>query len=225
VKNFTRIVESVQNLTVLGSSILFIKDLRDALSHAPRLFCADGGANSALDAGFTPELVIGDLDSVDLGKLAAAGVASHFVDDQNSTDFEKCLQLLKAPVILAVGFMGRRLDHQLAALNALARFADQPVILIDAVDICFLCPDKLQLQLPEGERFSVFPLSAGQCKSRGLVWKLDDLILSPGGRIATSNKVENGPLYIEVLSGQHICMLPKRNLEAVIAGLALKSPR
>ncbi len=220
-KNFSRIVESVQNLTVLGNGALIVDDLLIALDFAPRLFCADGGGNRALALGLTPEKVIGDLDSVDRGALAAAGVETHFVDDQDTTDFEKCIALLQAPVILAVGFMGQRLDHQLAALNALAKFPQQPVVLIDAEDICFLCPPELQLKLPLGTRFSLFPLQQGQCNSSGLAWPLNGLDLSPTGRIATSNTTSKDTLYIEVLSGLHICILPKQHLAAVLAGLII----
>ena len=218
-KNFTRIVESVQNLTVLGNGASNSDDLLMALKFAPRLFCADGGGNRALEWGITPEKVIGDLDSVDRDALALAGVETYFVDDQNTTDFEKCIALLQAPIILAVGFMGQRLDHQLAALNALAKFPEQPVVLIDTLDICFLCPPKLRLHLPKGTRFSLFPLVRGQCNSSGLEWPLAGLDLSPVGRIATSNTMTHDSLYIEVLSGQHICILPKPHLDAVLAAL------
>ena len=218
-KNFSRIVESVQNLTVLGNGALNVDDLLMALDFAPRLFCADGGGNRALELGFTPEKVIGDLDSVDREALAAAGVGTYFVDDQDTTDFEKCIALLQAPMIIAVGFMGQRLDHQLAALNALAKFPQQPVALIDTVDICFLCPSELRLNLPKDTRFSLFPLVQGECNSSGLTWPLDGLNLSPMGRIATSNTTSKDTLYIEVLSGQHICILPKQHLGAVLAGL------
>jgi len=221
VENFTRIVESVQNLTVLGSGALNVDDLLMALDLAPRLFCADGGANLALELGFTPEKVIGDLDSIDRAALDRAEVETHFVDDQNTTDFEKCIALLKAPVILAVGFMGLRLDHQLAALNALAKFPDQPIVLIDTVDICFLCPPKLQLTLPKDTRFSIFPLAQGQCNSTGLAWPMNGLTLSPSGQIATSNRVVENDLCIEVLSGSHICILPKPFLPVVLAGLVI----
>lgn len=218
-KNLSRIVESVQNITVLGSGALIVDDVLRALELAPRLFCADGGGNHALDLGLAPERVIGDLDSADLERLAEAGIETHFVDDQNTTDFEKCIAVLRAPVILAVGFMGLRLDHQLAALNALAKFPEQPVVLIDTVDICFLCPPRLRLTLPIDTRFSVFPLAEGQCRSTGLAWPLDGLELSANDKIATSNRVMQGAVSIEVLSGQHICILPKHCLDQVLAGL------
>ncbi len=207
-------------LTLLGGGATEKPDLIRSLAIAPRLICADSGGDVALAWGLIPELVIGDLDSVDLAGLAAAGVPAAKVDDQNSTDFEKCLATVQAPVVLAVGFMGMRLDHQLAALNALAKFPDQSVILIGEVDICFLCPTYLRLMLPVGERLSIFPMSICRCKSRGLAWPLDGLEMRPDGQVGTSNRVSESEVSIEVESGKPICVLPKQHLELVVNALA-----
>lgn len=214
-KNFTRIVEGVENKALLGGGATIRHDLEAALALAPHLFCADGGANLALEWGYTPEKVIGDLDSVDRQKMVAAGVEMVHVADQDSTDFEKCLQVLTAPVIIGVGFLGARLDHQLAALSALTKHPEQPVILIDSLDICFLCPPELALSLPVGTRFSLFPITPCQAGSTGLRWPLDGLALEPTGRIATSNETSTPDLSIHLHSGQAICILPKQHLAAV----------
>ena len=213
------IVECVGNVALLGGGTAERSDLERALALGPRLICADSGAEKGLNWGFRPELVIGDLDSVDVGNLQDAGIPTCFVDDQNSTDFEKCLSAITAPVIIGIGFMGLRLDHQLAALNALANHPEQRVILIGEVDICFLCPPRLRLSLPTGERFSVFPLEKFRCTSRGLRWALDELKLTPTGRTSVSNRVSETPVRIEVKTGKAVCILPKAHLELVVDAL------
>jgi thiamine pyrophosphokinase len=217
VKNLMRIVESVEIVALLGGGTSKKTELMRVLSLAPRLFCADGGGNRALDWGVAPEKVIGDLDSVDIGKMEAAGIETVFIADQNSTDFEKCLGVISAPLILGVGFLGGRLDHQLAVLNALARNSTQPVVLLGQGELCFLCPPVFVLELPENTRFSLFPLAPSRCESTGLVWPLDGLTLSPTGKIATSNAAIGGVLRIKVLSGAVMCILPDTYLDAVVS--------
>ncbi len=216
-KNLMRIVESVEIVALLGGGSSKKTELLRALSLAPRLFCADGGGNRALDWGVAPEKVIGDLDSVDIGKMDAAGIETVFIADQNSTDFEKCLGVISAPLILGVGFLGGRLDHQLAVLNTLARQTSQPVVLLGQGEVCFLCPPEFELELPESTRFSLFPMAPSRCESTGLVWPLDGLALSPTGRIATSNAAIGGVLQVRVLSGAVICILPDIYLEEVVS--------
>ena len=215
--NLIRIVESVEIVALLGGGASEKSELLRVLALAPRLFCADGGGNIALEWGLPPEKVIGDLDSVDLGKMEFAGIETVFIADQNSTDFEKCLRVISAPLIIGVGFLGGRLDHQLAVLNALASNATQPVVIVGQGEVCFLCPPEFTLALPKNTRFSLFPLAESRCESTGLIWPLDGLTLSPTGQIATSNAALGGVLQIRVLSGAVVCIMPDRYLEDVVS--------
>ena len=80
------------------------------LSKSPKgkVIAVDGGLRHVLKAGLTPNAVIGDMDSVELSELQAAGrnVAVYKSDDQDTTDFEKALLAIEAPVCLAYGFLG-----------------------------------------------------------------------------------------------------------------------
>ena len=93
---------------------------RDA-ARAAALVAADGGAAVCLAAGLTPDAVIGDMDSIPgpvRARIPAARV--HEIAEQESTDFDKCLRSIRAPLVLGHGFLGARLDHALAALTVLA---------------------------------------------------------------------------------------------------------
>lgn len=78
-------------------------------------------------------------------------------------------------------------------------------------------PPALCLSLPQGSRFSLFPLGEVRARSRGLRWPLDGIGFAPGLRIGTSNAV-SGPVEIEVSAPAMLAILPQA-LEAVIAGL------
>ena len=45
------------------------------------------------------------------------------IAEQVTTDFEKALYSTRAPVTVALGMTGKRLDHTLAALDAVSKYA------------------------------------------------------------------------------------------------------
>jgi thiamine pyrophosphokinase len=96
-----------------------------AAAHASSFIAADGGFKAATDAGLDVTLVIGDMDSQS-EPLRSQNVLK--MTAQDTTDFEKCLQVCDAEVFLGVGFLGGRLDHQMAAFSALLR--DKRVVIL-----------------------------------------------------------------------------------------------
>ena len=100
-------------VTLLGAGPVYPNDIKEILKIAPGLVAADGGAATALEAGRVPDLVIGDFDSLphSTGESLPKDRLLH-VTEQDSTDFEKCLARITAPLILALGFTGARIDHE-----------------------------------------------------------------------------------------------------------------
>lgn len=178
---------------------------------------ADGGADAALAHGLIPDHVIGDLDSISEAARARAGHL-HPVAEQDSTDFEKCLTRISAPLVLGLGFLGRRVDHELAALATLARLEAPRCILVGTHDVVARVPARLALELEAGTRVSLFPMGAARGTSRGLAWPLDGLTLAPDGQIATSNAA-TGPVTL-LMEGACLILLPPEALPALITGLA-----
>jgi thiamine pyrophosphokinase len=113
------VVESHHGVTLVGGGPVSRAALALALAHAPRLVAADGGADRALRLGHVPEAVIGDMDSLsDVAKIQLSE-RLHYVAEQETTDFDKALRLIRAPFVLGLGFAGARMDHGLAVLNSL----------------------------------------------------------------------------------------------------------
>ena len=208
-KNLPQIVNNATKLTLLGGGSVDKSDLAAVLDIAPTLIAADGGANLAMDWGISPAAIIGDLDSVDRSSAEALGVPMVFVDDQNSTDLEKCLDKTHAKIVLGVGFLGGRLDHQTAALNALALVKDRCVVLIGEEDVVFRVPSDFTMRLAKSDRVSLFPMSEVEAKSTGLQWALDGLPFRPNGQIGCSNAALSGEMRVQILSGDMLMILPK----------------
>lgn len=214
-----RLILVSDKITILGGGAVNHSDLARALDLAPSLVAADGGADIALAAGHTPDAVIGDFDSISAAARAAIPKDRQFpVAEQDSTDFEKCLRSVKARLILGVGFLGDRFDHALAALNTLVRYPHKRTILIGDDDICFVCPRRLDLDLPAGTRFSLFPMAPVAGQSDGLRWPIDGIAFAPGGRIGTSNEV-TGPVRLTMDGPGMTVLLPVEFLTPVAEAL------
>lgn len=204
-----------RGVTLIGGGPVGDRDLQEALALAPAVVAADGGADRAMGAGLEPAAVIGDFDSI--SELALASIPPsrlHRVDDQVTTDFQKCLSRIVAPFVIACGFLGGRMDHGLAALNGLVRHEGYPVFLISEADVIFAAPPRLALDLPEGERLSLFPMGAARGRSQGLNWPLDGISFAPDGLVGTSNRT-TGPVSLQI-DGPMLVILPRHLLRSVL---------
>ena len=81
---------------------------------------------------------MGDLDSVSEQNVQNIEPKKIIrIPDQDSTDLEKVLLNTQSPLTIGIGFLGSQIDHELAALSALAKFPGKKIILIGEHDIIF----------------------------------------------------------------------------------------
>ncbi len=213
------IVQSSRGVTLLGGGELLPGDLDEALSLAPTLVAADGGADLALAAGRMPAAVIGDFDSIsDKARAELPPALLHHVTEQDSTDFEKALRAVEAPFVLGLGFMGARVDHTLAAFTTLVTHEARCCILVGPQDVCFLSPLDLSLDLPPDTRLSLFPMGPVMGESEGLRWPIAGLRFAPDGRIGTSNQV-TGPVRLRFDCRRMLAILPRLGLLPTLRAL------
>lgn len=206
-------------VTLVGGGALGEGDVKLAVSHAPTLVAADGGAGPALRSGHEIQAVIGDFDSIDPADRDRIPPDRLFpIQEQDSTDFDKALRHISAPLVLAVGFLGARIDHELAALNTLVTCPEPRCILIGTTDVIFHLPRRVALGMAEGDRVSLFPLAEVTGRSTGLEWPIDGLVFSPWARIGTSNRA-TGPVEIETDGPGLLAVLPRRALTRAIDAL------
>jgi thiamine pyrophosphokinase len=187
---------------------------------APILVAADGAAGRALAAGRMPDAVIGDFDSIrpeDAARIPPGRL--HRIEEQDSTDFDKCLRHIRAPFVLAAGFMGARRDHELSAYNALVRRADQRVMMVGEQDVCFVAPRELRIELAPATRVSLFPLAPVSGRSVGLRWPIDGIAMAPDGRVGTSNEATGGAVRLVMEAPGMLVILPREVLRPALAAL------
>ncbi|MEE2862013.1 MAG: thiamine diphosphokinase [Pseudomonadota bacterium] len=214
----SRPVRDGRGVTVIGGGAVGPADLAAALAVAPVLVAADGGADRALALGHPPDWVIGDLDSISgaARRMVPSDRVMH-VAEQDSTDFVKCLTRISAPLIMAVGFAGLRLDHTLAALTAIVAPGAPRVVMLASDDVVFACPPRMTLPLMPGTRVSLFPMGPARGASSGLEWPIEGIEFAPGGRVGTSNRATG--LVTLRIEGQMLLMLPRDCLGTVLTAL------
>lgn len=208
-------------LVVVGGGALDVHLLRRLAGEGAHLVGADGGGDVIKAAGLVPEAIIGDFDSlVDRGAWDARTRLIP-IAEQETTDFEKVLYATSAPVTVGLGMTGKRFDHTLAALDAVARYAAaRRIILVDEDDVALGLAGPFDFTVEPGARVSVHPLTPTRfARSTGLTYPLDGLLLAPGLRTGTSNEAAEAAFSITPAPGDtgvYLLILERRWLQALI---------
>ena len=185
-------------MAIVGGGAVDPDLLRELAARGVALVGADGGGDAIGDAGLVPAAIIGDLDSLQDRAGWAARTRVIHLPEQITTDFQKVLRSTRAPVTLALGMTGKRLDHTLAALSAVLEFAPtRKLLLVDEVDVALAVVGSVQFAAGVKERVSIHPLlPIGFARSTGLLYPLDGLTLAPGALLGTSNEGVGGEVEI-----------------------------
>lgn len=185
---------------------------RSLLREGDYLVAADAGARHLLAMGILPEIVIGDLDSLneeDLADLVAAGVeVKQYPEDKDETDLELALEytLEKAPAsILIIAALGGRLDQTVANLMLLTNpmLAGVDIRLDDGIEEVFFCRGQVEILGVEGDWVSLIPwgVPVEGVTTRGLHWPLRDETLYPERSRGVSNRMNTDRAAITIRSG------------------------
>ena len=195
---------------------------RTLLQAGDYLIAADGGANHLLKMGILPEIVIGDLDSVDedtLFQLTSAEVnIEQYSEDKDETDIELALGYaveMRPSAILIVGGLGGRLDQTLANLSILTdpMLPKIDIRLDDGLEEAFFCRvsaekgGQVEVRGRSGDTVSLIPWHGPVegVSTEGLQWPLYGETLYPDKSRGISNvmlsesasvKIENGLLLV-----------------------------
>jgi thiamine pyrophosphokinase len=215
-------------VTLVGAGALDRAMVEAAHRFAPVLIAADGGADRLVEMRLHPRAVIGDMDSIaDPERWRAGPAAFVHLAEQDTTDFEKCLYATEAPLYLAVGFTGRRIDHTLAVFHTLLRYPQKRVVVVGEHEVSALAPPgaTLRLAVTPGTRVSIYPLlPVTATHSRGLAWPIDGLALAPGQKIGTSNEASQ-PVVEVAFDGPGALVMLEREALGSLAGAISNSAR
>lgn len=185
--------------------------------------CADGGyqklheyvtSQALRPEDFRPDVILGDLDSIDDATLREAKLAAiEIVEirDQSENDFQKAIRYIIARLrgvchgplnIVVLGALDGRFDHTAASLSLLHEYPDERIWLISPHSVVTLVPaGKTCITLDrsiEGSTCGLIPFAGPAIVTTGgLKWNLKNQRMSMGGLISSSNELLDD-LTIEV---------------------------
>lgn len=179
-------------LIVCGGTPPSKKLLRNEIEQANLIIGADSGAHTIIGHGFTPDIVIGDLDSFHYANHEGMNVLHD--PDQETNDLEKALAyaLTKgATDCVVLGTLGKRIDHTVKNLSVLKKFNKKfsTIVYRDDYGDTGLITSPYSVKLPVGTVVSFMPLSgkATNITTKGVLYPLFGESLEIGGRDGTSN--------------------------------------
>jgi thiamine pyrophosphokinase len=162
------------------------------------IICADGGAAHVAKLGLTPDVIIGDFDSLSPSmqrKFAKQKIEQvKFPNDKNETDSELAIQyaIEKGYTnILVFGLLGSRLDHLLTNILALSLLKplEANVKMIEGNQEIQLIRDFITLKGNAGDLVSLIPIQkdAEGIITKNLQYPLNDETLYVGYSRGMSN--------------------------------------
>jgi len=176
------------------------------------ILCADGGTRHALALGLTPNVVIGDLDSVteeERRKIKEMGVeVMEFSMDKNETDLELAINhaiTLNPSEILILAALGGRMDQTLAniALLSNSSLVTHHLRITDGVEEIFFCRDQAKVEGRSGDIVSLIPWQGEVTGvlTENLRWHLHYETLYPDKTRGISNEMTADVATIKIQSG------------------------
>jgi len=194
------------------------------LAGADLVIAADSGTTWLAARGIRPDLVVGDMDSVDpalLERLAGDGVTfERHPPDKDASDAElavdRAVDAGADEVVIVGALAGGRLDHELANLLLLAdpawRGKSLRIVRGGTVARVLHGGEGLSLGAGEGDLVTLLPIAGDAIgvRSQGLEYPLDGETLRMGRSRGLSNRVRRAPASISLEGGTLLVIETKK---------------
>jgi thiamine pyrophosphokinase len=177
------------------------------------IICCDGGARHVQNSGLKPDVIIGDMDSIDPALLASCSTSGIKIikhpANKDFTDTELALDYavsLKPETIYIWGALGGRIDHALANVFLLCKGQENGIktYLIDEYSEVFVLDKEATFINETGKTVSLLALSpevTGITLS-GFLYPLKEETLIMGDSHGISNVINDARAGISVRQGR-----------------------
>lgn len=178
------------------------------------VICADGGLDTALANGISPNLIIGDFDSV----VAVPPDNIEIIRLPVAKDDTDMMAAIKEGFrrgydnFVLLGALGGRFDHSYANLSALAYIVSlggRAVLADNNCKIFLIHSSRITLTKMEGCTISVFPFGCPSCtvSYQGMLYPLTEHCLHSDTPLGVSNKIVQNTAEIIVHSGDALVIV------------------
>ena len=189
------------------------------------IIAADSGGDFAVSCGVTPDLLIGDLDSISHENLESLSnnqktIIEKHNQDKLETDLELALNkaISHSPEsIFIFGAFGGRLDHELANISLCADgdYEGSRIVLIGKDQCGYVLQNESSVTISGelGQVFSLIPLSdeVSGVSILGSRWELKDVVLKSGKSRSVCNEFLGGDVVVSVGVGKVFVIVSGRN--------------
>jgi thiamine pyrophosphokinase len=183
----------------------------DYIKNADRIICCDGSTGSLVNAGYIPEAIVGDMDSLN------ENISDRFRDrlfrdeNQEINDLTKAVYWCKErgfKDLVIVGATGKREDHTIGNISLLADYAEfADVLMITDTGILKPMLKSSTISAVPGQQISLFSLDPEtEITSRGLRYPLKRLKIRNWWN-ATLNEATGESFFVDFNNGRVIVYL------------------
>ena len=195
----------------LVDPVFFEKKIAGMENHL--VICCDGGARNFQYLGIKPDVIIGDMDSIDPAQLASyadQGIKIiKYSTNKDFTDTELALDYalnLNPEEIFIWGALGGRVDHTLANVFLLCKGQEKGIntYLIDEYGEAFVLDKKAIFIKEAGKTVSLLALSprVTGMTLKGFLYSLEKSTLKMGETRGVSNIINEDRASVSVRSGK-----------------------
>ena len=183
-------------------------------------FCADGGANFAFQYGKVPEMIIGDLDTIEKKVLeyykSKNILIKKFPKDKDFTDFELILKEISKDnnymkKIFVVGGLGKRIDMTLSNLFIIEKYKN--LVFLQENEEIFYAEKSFVLKNKKECEFSIIPISekVEKLTLKGFKFETDKIDVKRESSRLVSNVILENEASVEFENGKLIIILKNNN--------------
>ena len=206
-------------LIISGGKKVDIEIAKGYISMADYIICVDKGLEYANENEIKPNLILGDMDSVDekILNMYDKNTINIFPRDKDYTDttiaIKKAISLGAKEVNL-IGVTGSRIDHTLANIKLLLELKKNKVKakIIDDYNVIFLVDDYIKVKKKSNQVVSLIPLD--ECydvMTKGLVYPLNEEDIGIEWNIGISNKISDKYGEISLRKGNLLVIVTKES--------------
>lgn len=131
------------------------------LRTAKQIICCDGGANKLLLNGFTPSVIIGDIDSISKENKQKFKEKIIKINDQETNDLTKAVNWCvenNIDSVVIIGATGNREDHTIGNVFLLPSYLQKiKVSMFTDYGVYFPINQPTQFRSYKGQQISIFP--------------------------------------------------------------------
>lgn len=189
------------------------EELANSIDEKNYLICVDKGLNYAHECKLKPDLIIGDMDSVNLDILLKYSNVEQvkFKPEKDFSDLELAIDIAiekKFDELDIYSAIGSRIDHSMSNIMLICKYAEKRIeisLFADGCEILFL-KNRNEFKNLEYKYFSIVPISKilKKLTIQNAKYELTDRDVYLGDTLCVSNEPKAGKLLIKKESGKAI---------------------